>query len=60
MCYLCLAKAYEWVKDKEIWERVRTREAKRGVYLMSWDMKVEVEQKVGRIYMGVDIPWIVA
>ena len=51
-CYHCQAKKYEWEKDKEIWERVRLREAKRGVYLMSWDMKVEVEQKVGHR------PWV--
>jgi hypothetical protein len=45
-CFHCQAKPYEWEKDKEIWERVRLREAKRGVYLMSWDMKVEIELEV--------------
>ena len=33
--------------NREIWERVRLREAKRGNHLMSYDMKVEVEGKVG-------------
>jgi hypothetical protein len=37
---------HEWEKNKEIWERVRLRKAKEGVFLMSFDMKVEIEQKV--------------
>jgi hypothetical protein len=46
-CFHCLSKLYEEAMNREIWERVRLREAKRGNHLMSYDMKVEVEGKVG-------------
>ena len=29
---------------------VRLRSAKKGIFLMSWDMKVEIEQRVGCIH----------
>ena len=32
---------------------VRLRSAKKGIFLMSWDMKVEIEQRVGRNHLFV-------
>ena len=54
-CYFCQAKWHEEAKNKEIWETVRLREAKRGNFLMSWDMKVEIETKVGARGALIDI-----